>query len=285
MANTITPKLDSLLSDILGSGNTTLTGSVFGGKSSITSLIPGGGLVSGLASSLLGSNFLQSLDGFIKNGFDFTCLGGQAVTTAKVQDVLKRLDEHIKREVATNDPQRIEILANDLAVAIEDGKRTPNNLRSGCSKKLIIELTNRVDGIRSELLSKLPHTSTRGNWTSKYWKTLGNEPNHSPMTFEIELTHIQQSTEIKDLSVSVPQEFISQYGKQINDFALSNGLDPNETIKQAYQKFVSDGGITGNISIGSDGNVDWNVSAGNQPNYTPFYIAAVALLAWKVLKK
>lgn len=270
MANIILPGIDQYLSDLKFSTNTTgASGSLVNG---LLSLVPGGGA----AASLLGAGFMESVNGFIQSGFDFTCLGAQSYKksdldrdTAAIQMEMQKLTTGTAKDVEAF----LNRYSRDIVVIQYD---IDNRLRSGCSKTL--------EGKRREVYQQSLDAVLSKVQTSKKMVSFSDYKGQQQMAFEYTVLDSAGTAQITGLEI--PQDFKNQYGAQINEYAAVNGLNPNDVMNQAYQTYLANGGgITGTVSIGENG-VDWEVTAGNKrPDYTILIIGAAAFFAWKALKK
>lgn len=263
------------LNFLTGLNTSTATGSGASGINGVLSLL--GPVGSGLG---LVANLIPGLDGFLENGFDFTCIGGQAYDKNNLNQQLNDLkvasDKYKSGEFTKAD------YLNWLHHASVDSRKEISRYKSGCSKALRQKFLDATDGLYNSI-DKSDIRIVAG--TRQDWK--GETVEKLEHYFKDGVSGSANSNQLPTITEA---QFYSEYVPQIQAYALQNGLDQNEAVKTAYEKlFPGSGGWggSGGVTVNEDGSIDWNVEAGNNRNNTMTYVllAGAALLAWKVLKK
>ena len=295
MSAVVNNNLDGLLSSIIGFGD--------GGSSGLTSTIKGlnldsvigasggnsGSLLSSLGglSSLLGpvgsglsmvSNLIPGLDGFLKNGYDFTCLGSQAFNKGNLDEqlnILKAKSDLAQRDGGVTEIARLlnwcaeNVVMSDIEIA---------KYKSGCSKSLRGKFRQAcqdvIDSIPKDNFNVV--SSNGKNWDGASFTYVGYQPKNASM---------QMVGQVPQVTL---EQFQNELVPQVKAYAMQNGLNPDEAVQKAYSNLFPNGGIfgTGTITLGNEG-VDWEVNASNkQKDYTNILLVAVAgLVAFMFFKK
>lgn len=263
------------LNFLTGLNSSTATGS---GASGITGLLSTlGPIGSGVG---MVANLIPGLDGFLENGFDFTCLGGQAYGKNNLNQQLN--DLKLTSEKYQNGQITKPEFLNWLHGTGVDSRKEISRYKSGCSKSLRTKFLEATDGVYNSIDKSDIRTvsGTRQDWKGE---TVEKVEHFLKEGF-------QAGSGSNILPTITVEQFNREYVPQIQAYALQNGLDQNEAIKTAYDKlFPGSGGWggSGGVTVNEDGSIDWNVEAGNNRNNTITYVllAGAALFAWKMLKK
>lgn len=254
----------------LGGGGSSSTSSG-GFLSGIANIIAPG---TGTAASLI-SNLIPGLEGFLQNGFDFTCLGAQAFNKNDLDGRLNMLKTEVSK-LNQSDLSTVESLANWCAYQIGWSDKAISQFKSGCSKSL-------MGKFKTACLDSL--NSLKNSFKFSISQATGDSHMGQFTIEKYTLNSSNSSNEVLPQNVTIEQ-FETEYKPQIEQYALANGLDVTETIQQVYTKFFPDGGIYGSGTLGGDG---WNVgvNVGEQtPNYGLYALIAVGgFMAFKMLKK
>ena len=263
------------LNFLTGLNSSTASGAGAAGVSGLLGLLGPVGAGVGMV-----ANLVPGLDGFLENGFDFTCLGGQAYDKNELNRQLNELK--ITAEKYKNGQTTKPEFLNWLHWSGVDSRKEISRYRSGCSKSLRTKFLEATDGVYNSIDKSDIRTvsGTRQDWKGETVEKLEHYLKDGVLS----------SGNSNQLPTITVEQFNSEYVPQIQAYALQNGLDQNEAVKTAYDKlFPGSGGWggSGGVVLNEDGTIDWNVEAGNNRNNTMTYIllAGVALVAWKVLKK
>lgn len=274
--------LENIFNDIgssgSGSGGSGLSGLFSGLGSLLGPLGTGGGAVLGL-----GANLIPGLDGFIKNGFDFTCLGKQAFNSDDLSKELNSLNAYATRIKNGEDKDVASFL--DVLVRIQHESNIEiGKYKSGCSKTTRAKLRDTAQKIYDSIdkSSFDIGTQTLSNWDGQQYQS-------SKHTVKSGVSSMDNSQmQIGDIT---PEKFQSVLVPQITEYALANGLDVQSSIESAYTKLFGSGGgpIFGGIGGGINTNGDWNVggSLSNKKDDSMMYIlGGVALVGvWFLAKR
>lgn len=294
------PAMSSDLAEILkavGSGSSGSSGTASG--SGVVNLIKGldlsslGGMSGGISAASLaavGSLFgplgtavgaaaglIPGLDGFLANGFDFTCLGAQAYNNNDHKQFLARLQSKVSG-VDQNSIDSVNELVNWLCVEIAISDAEISKFKSGCSKSMRGKYKEACQDALNKILAAFDYTETTvsGNYHAGSFSGVGYHLNAAKGV----------GVPADTFANMTPEKFETELKPQIEAYALQNGLDVQQTIQTAYSKLFPNGGIYGGGSIGGDG---WEVngSFGNQPTNWGGYaiLAAAGFAVYKLLKK
>lgn len=268
--------LDSLFFEIESSGSSTGLGSSL---TSIGSLFGPMGAGIGAATGFV-SNLIPGLDGFLKNGFDFTCIGSQAFNKSNLDAELQTLSGYANAIKSGADKNIAEFL-DWLMRSFNESNLEIAKYKSGCSKSLRGQLRDAVKKIYDSVdKSKFDiSTVTKSAWDGAQYQTL----KHTPKTgiSSVDNTSI-------DISTVTEEHFKQVLVPQIQEYALTNGLDVSQAIEQAHTKIFGTG-INGGVTGGVNTNGEWWVdgSLGNRKDNTGMYIliGLGAFAVWFVTKK
>lgn len=258
-------------------------GGVGGGASSSSGL---SGLFAAVGGSLgpigaaLGivANLIPGLDGFLKNGMDFTCLGSQAYNSTDYNNHLNSVKAELQKFDKTT-MQGAADCANYLARVIKEGEIEVGKYRSGCSKNLRLKMNSDCQAILDGIDKSNFETFTE---SSKTW-------DNQPFSYTAYRPKAGSAGTATPFSTEITQQQYEQVKLQVQTYAAQNGLNYDESMSQVDAKLFPNGFPSWHINAGSDGSggVDWEVSAGNKkPNYLGYAIlGACAFFGWKFIKK
>lgn len=271
--------LDSLFLEIGSSGSSTGLGSSL---TSIGSLFGPMGVGIGAATGLV-SNLIPGLDGFLKNGFDFTCIGSQAFNKANLDAELQTLSGYANAIKSGSDKNIGEFL-DWLMRSFNESNLEIAKYSSGCSKSLRGQLRDAVKKIYDSVdKSNFDITTvTKSAWDGAQYQTA----KHTLKTGSVSLDNSSI-----DISTVTEEHFKQVLVPQIEQYALTNGLDVSQAIEQAHSKIFGsgNGGINGGVTGGVNTNGEWWVdgSLGNRKDNTGMYIliGLGAVAVWFVTKK
>lgn len=250
------------------SGSPASSGGFFSGVGSLFG--PGTGVAAGLI-----SNIIPGLQGFLQNGFDFTCLGAQAYKKADLDRMLNELKATADR--VTNGSLPMGQFLDHCCDMIHQSNLEIGRYASGCSKSLRTKYRDSAQQVYDSI-DKSGFTMSPINKVD--WKG-GNYVStvHTPKVGSQTSTGIPQNITL--------EQFETEYKPQIEAYALQNGLNVDEAIQTAYSNLFGGGTYSGGVVVNPDGSIDWNVSAGNpKPNNTLTYglIAVIGFLIYKGFK-
>ena len=260
-------------SSIVGGGSSASgAGGALGGLGSLASLF--GPIGAGLG---VVQNLIPGLDGFLQNGFDFTCIGSQAFNKGDLDQKLNELKseaEKGKSSVAAMGQLLYYLYDNIQLSNIEISRYS-----SGCSKSLRTKFRDSCQQI-FDSIDKSNFTVT--SWENTDWK--GQKytvPGFTPKT--------AGTVEMTNFSSVTPEIFETQIKPEAIKYALANNLNPTEVVSQVEKKLFPNGfGGSGGVVLNEDGSVDWSVQAGNtnKPDYVKISLIGLAVLvAYKFLIK
>lgn len=268
--------LDNLFTEIGSGGSSTGLGS---SQTSIGALFGPMGMGIGFATGLV-TNLIPGLDGFLKNGFDFTCLGSQAFNKQNLDAELQTLSGYANAIKSGADKNIAEFL-DWLMRSYNESNLEIAKYTSGCSKSLRGQLRDAVKKIYDSVdKSNFDiSTVTKSAWDGAQYQTAKHTQKSASSTPDNSNIDISTVTEEHFKSVLVPQ---------IQQYALTNGLDVSQAIEQAHTKIFGTG-INGGVTGGVNTNGEWWVdgSLGNRKDNTMMYVllGLGALAVWFVTKK
>lgn len=258
-------------SSILGGGSTVNSGS--SGLGSLGSLL--GPIGAGLGFI---SNLIPGLDGFLQNGFAFSCLGSQAFDKNNLDqqlNILKSTAESVKGKTGVEMAGLLNYCLNVVAQSnIEIAK-----YKSTCSKNLRAKLRDAAQQMY-DAIDKASFSSSQGVGT-----------NWDGATYPVTVHAFNGGSNVPDISLEnvTPERFENEIKPEAIKYALANNLNPDDVVNQVQQKLFPNGlGGSGGVILNDDGSVDWNVQLGNskQPNYLMYGLLAVGVLfGYKMLNK
>ena len=261
-------------SSILGGGSSASgAGGALGGLGSLASLF--GPIGAGLG---VVSNLIPGLDGFLQNGFAFSCLGSQAFNKGDMDALLnelKRRGEAVKGGTLDQMCGFMDYVLDNIHICdLEIGK-----YRSTCSKNLRSKLKESYqqvyDSVSKESMRLEPVIRT--DWEGIQYSSFTHREIKGGGIPNIALENV------------TPEMFESQIKPEAIKYALANNLNPTEVLSQVEKKLFPNGvGGSGGVVLNEDGTIDWSVQAGNtnKPDYVKISLIALAVLvAYKFLIK
>ncbi len=274
--------LENIFNDIGGSGGGSGGSGLSGVFSGVGSLF--GPLGTGAGAILgVGANLIPGLDGFIKNGFDFTCLGKQAFNSDNLTTELNKLSAYAQRIKSGEDKDLAGFLDN-LSVIVKESEIEIGRYKSGCSKSTRAKLKDAAQKIYDSIDKSGFDTSVG---THNDWKGI-------PYNFTL---HKLKSGSVSPDSAQIqmqditPEKFQSVLVPQITEYAIANGLDVQSSIETAYTKLFGSGGgpVFGGIGGGINTDGEWNVggSLTNKKDDSMMYILGGVVLVgvWFLAKR
>ncbi|RKS98240.1 hypothetical protein [Chryseobacterium defluvii] len=277
----------------LAKAGVSILGSVLGGKKDAngSNANQKGGLLGGVTKfigSLAGKGMIESISGFIKSGFKFSCLGSQAFTKSTLDENLNALQTAVNG-VNWDNISSVQSLADYCTYAIAVSTKAVGKYKSACSKSLREKLMEAQQNALTKITEAYDFTteskSAQDQWEGDITYT------RYIISGKVGATPAVTVPTSSQLQTEVPQGFITQYIDQIKSEATQAGIPyTDDLLKQVYQDQVSKNGTwPWDVSIGTDdgGNIGGTINFGNQPNnMMPLIIlGGIGLLAYKILKK
>ena len=253
-------------------GGASGSGGLGGGLSGLGSLFGPAGTGIGIVAGLI-----PGLEGFLKNGFDFSCLGGQAFDKGKLDAKLQELKQRTdKAQTSVSEMAKFLSICYD---EIQQSNLEIGRYQSGCSKSLRTKYRDACqsifDSIDKSIFIESEHIGL--DWKGTQYPAKNYTPKSGAVLGQNSVASV----------VPTKQEFESAI-PEMREFALKNNLNPDEVIEKAHQNFFGlpwGGGINGGIN--TDG--EWHVegSAGTKNDNTSMYllIAGAVAFAFVMMKK
>ncbi|SEF62319.1 hypothetical protein SAMN05421847_0478 [Halpernia humi] len=266
------------VSDFLGSSSSSIT--------SVTSLL--GPIGQGIG---IFANLVPGLDGFLKSGFDFSCLGSQAFDKNNLNDCLKDLQNRATVAQNSQDYNKLAELATFCDGVVRESAIEISRYRSGCSKSLRQKYADAAQSVLDSLdLTKFNATEvTKHNWDGGSYQGTDYKAKQGGMYSTL------------DLSKITPEIFTSSVVPALTQKALTDGVDPKSYIDLAKNSLFPNenlgsgtGSSTGNvppfagavqIGVDENGNIIWSASATNQPQTNTFLYIILAIVAYLIISK
>ena len=223
-------------------------------------------------------NLIPGLDGFLQNGFAFSCLGSQAFNKGDMDSLLnelKRRAEAVKGGTVDQMCGFMDYVLDNIHICdLEIGK-----YRSTCSKNLRSKLKETYqqlyDSVSKESMRLEPVIRT--DWEGIQYSSFTHR--------EIKGGGVP-NTALENIT---PELYQTQVKPEAIKYALANNLNPTEVVSQVEKKLFPNGfGGSGGVVLNGDGTIDWSVQAGNtnKPDYVKISLIGLAVLvAYKFLIK
>lgn len=264
--------------DFLGSASSSIT--------DVTSLLGPIGQGLGLFTSLV-----PGLDGFLKSGFDFSCLGSQAFDKNNLDDCLKDLQNRATVAQNSQDFNKLADLATFCDGVVHESAIEISKYRSGCSKSLRQKFSDAAQSVLDSLdLSKFDAAEvTKHNWDGGAYQGTEYKAKHGGMYSTM------------DLSKITPEIFNASVVPALTQKALVDGVEPKSYIDLAKNALfpnenlgTGSGSTSGNvppfagavqIGVDENGNIIWSASATNQPQTNTLLYIILAVVAFLIFSK